>query len=274
MEIKNKDILFVIGNSLAVVFTIIVNALANILPINDKYTGDLSNNIPNLFVPVGLTFAVWGIIYILIILFMFYQINEVIIKKEKNVEYIKKIGFYFMLASLANIIWIFMWHYEQVTLSVVPMLVLFISLLMIYQRLEIGKTKISLKEKMFIHIPISVYIGWITVATIANVTAFFVVNNAGDLFIGEMTWTILVILVATLITILVLKDRKDVAYSLVIIWALLGIAIKRFSPEVINGVERYDIQNEIAYTSIACIIIIVAVMSFIYFIKNKKPTKS
>ncbi len=273
METKNKNILFVIGNSLAVIFTIIVNALANILPINDKNTGELSDAIKNLFVPAGLTFAIWGVIYILIILFMLYQINDVIIKK-KDADYVGKIGFYFMLASLANIIWIFMWHYEQVTLSILPMLVLFISLLMIYLRLEIGKTKNSLKEKMFIHIPISVYIGWITVATIANVTAFLVVNNAGDLLLGEMAWTILVIIVATFITVLILKNRNDIAYSLVVTWALLGIAIKRFSPEVINGVERYGVQNEIAYTAVACIIIIAATISIMLFMSKKKIVKS
>lgn len=265
MEQKNKNILFVIGNSLAVIFTIIVNSLANILPINNKYTGELSDNIPNLFVPSGITFAIWGIIYILIILFMLYQINEAIIKKKKDIGYIEKIGFYFMLASLANIIWIFMWHYEQVTLSIIPMLVLFISLLMIYQRLEIGKTDINLKEKILIHIPISVYLGWITVATIANVTALFVVNNAGDLFLGEMIWTILVIVVATLITALVIKEREDIAYSLVIIWALLGIMLKRFQ------VNEY---LEIAYAAGVCIIIIVAVIFVIFFIRNIKTNKS
>lgn len=273
METKNKNMLFVIGNSLAVIFTIIVNTLAVILPINNISTQQLSDDIPNLFVPAGLTFSIWSVIYVLLILFMIYQINEVFIKK-KNPEYLDKIGFYFMLASLANILWIFLWHYQYVTLSILAMVVLFVSLLMIYQRLEIGKTKTSLKEKMLIHVPISVYMGWITVATIANLTAVLVENDAGDLFLGEMTWTILVILVATLITALVLKDRKDVAYSLVIIWALLGIAIKRFSTEVVNGVERYGVQNEIAYTAIVCIIIIVVIMSVVLFMQNKKPTKS
>ena len=224
---ENKNTLFVIGNSLAVIFTIIVNVLAVILPINDISTQELSDKIPNLFVPAGITFSVWSIIYVLLILFMLFQINEVFIKK-KNPKYLNEIGFYFMLASLANIVWIFLWHYEQVTLSILAMIILFVSLLMTYQRLEIGKTKISLKEKMFIHIPISVYIGWITVATIANVTAVLVKNNADGLLLGEIVWTILVLVVATLITVLILKNRNDIAYSLVIIWALLGIIIKRF----------------------------------------------
>ena len=261
---ENKNTLFVIGNSLAVIFTIIVNALAIILPISDITTQELSDKIPNLFVPAGITFSVWSIIYVLLILFMLFQINEVFIKK-KNPKYLNKIGFYFMLASLSNIVWIFLWHYEQVTLSILAMIILFVSLLITYQRLEIGKTKISLKEKMFIHIPISVYIGWITVATIANVTAVLVKNNADGLLLGEIVWTILVLVVATLITVLILKNRNDIAYSLVIIWALLGIIIKRF---------QVNQSHEVAYAAGVCIIIIVVTMSIKFFTEKNKSVKS
>ncbi len=265
----NKKTFLVIGNSLGVIFTIIVNALAVLLPINGITTQELSNRIPNLFVPAGITFSIWSIIYVLLILFILYQINDVIIKK-KDSDYVEKISFYFIIASLSNIVWIFLWHYEQVNLSILAMIILFLSLFMIYQRLKIGKIKTSLKEKMLIHLPISVYIGWITVATIANITAILVDNTAGDLLLGEVTWTILVIFVATLITIIILKNRTDIAYSLVIIWALIGIAIKRFSPEIINGVKIYDVQNEIAYSAVACILIIVLTILITIFMSRKK----
>lgn len=259
---KNKNLVFAIGNLLAVIFTIIVNALANILPINDKYTGELSDAIPNLFVPAGLTFAIWGVIYVLLIIFMIYQLNAVF-KKEK-VEYIEKISFFFILASLANIVWIFLWHYEQVVLSLLPMILLFFSLLMIYRRLEISINKASLKEKLAIQVPISVYFGWITVATIANVTGALVKLNVGDLFLGEAVWAILVIAVATLITTLVILRRKDVAYSLVVIWALLGIVIKRLQPD-----EIYGVQTNIAiFTGIAIILIIFTLLAT-FLIKKK-----
>jgi len=259
MDVKTKNGFFAIGNSIAVVLTIIVNALAVLLPINDISTQQLSDNIPNLFVPAGITFSIWSVIYILLILFMFYQINEVFVKK-KDTAYLGKIGFYFMLASLANIVWIFLWHYEQVNLSLLAMIVLFVSLLMIYQRLEIGKGKVDFKEKMLIHVPISVYIGWITVATIANVTAVLVVNDAGELLLGQVTWTILAIIIALIITILILKNRKDVSFSLVIIWALLGIAIKRY---------QVNQSVEIAYASFVCIVILIIAI-LIGVLKSKK----
>lgn len=269
METKIRNMLFVTGNSLAVIFTIIINALAIILPINGITTQELSDQIPNLFVPAGITFSIWSIIYILLIFFMFYQINEVFIKKI-DPEYLDRIGVYFILASFANIVWVFLWHYKQVNLSIFAMIILFLSLLIIYQRLNIGKIKTSFKEKMLIHLPMSVYIGWITVATIANVTAVIVYNRVGDLLLGEMVWAILAIIIATLITILILKNRNDIGYSFVIIWALLGIAIKRFSPEIINGVKIYDVEKEIAYTAIACIIIISVTILIKVFSNRKK----
>lgn len=260
---KNKNLFLAISNSLAVIFTIIVNALANILPINNKYTGELSDALPNLFVPAGITFAIWGVIYVLIIVFMIYQLNAVF-KKEKA-EYIEKISIYFILASLANIIWIFLWHYEQVVLSLLPMMLLFFSLLMIYQRLGIVNSKASLKEKLAIQVPISVYIGWITVATIANVTGALVKLNAGDLFLGEVAWTMLVLAVATIITMLIILRKKDIAYSLVIMWAFLGIIIKRLQPD-----EIYGVQTNIAIFAGVAIAVIVFTIVAAFFLKNKK----
>ncbi len=255
MEPNKKNLLLVIGNSIAVIATILVNALAVILPLNGKSTSELSDAIPNLFVPAGITFSIWGIIYILIIIFMLYQILELRKKEQKNMAAIEKIGGWFILASLANVLWIFLWHYQYITLSLGAMLILFISLLRIYLKLNIGLSKVQLKEKIAVHITISVYLGWITVATIANATAVLVNLKVGDLFLGQANWTILLIAVATLITILMLLRRKDVAYSLVIIWAFLGIIIKRISPDPIFG-----IQTNIAITAAVAILLIFIVL--------------
>jgi len=169
--------------------------------------------------------------------------------------YIGKIGGWFILASLANITWIFLWHYEYVTISLAAMLILLVSLLIIYLRLNIGLSKVLLKEKIAVHTTISLYLGWITVATIANVTAVLVKLDVGEMVLGQTTWTILVIAVATLITILILLRRKDVIYSLVIVWALLGIIIKRLFDDPI-----YGIQTNIAITATIAIIIIIVVI--------------
>ncbi len=255
-----------IGNIIAVILTIIVNGLANILPIGGKNTGELSDNIPNLFVPAGLTFAIWGIIYILIILFAIYLAKDLFKKEKTTKPFLEKISFFFILASFANIIWIFLWHYEQILLSLLAMILLLISLLMIYLRLNIGIEKVSMKEKLFVHVPISVYIGWITVATIANVTAVLVTIGWDGFGISEEIWTMMVIIVAAVITFLILVTRKDYAYGAVIIWALIGIYLKRMADDPIYGV-----QTQIAYTAtiaIVVILIIIAISSFIQYSKK------
>ncbi len=256
MEMKKKFL--IILNVVAVVATIAVNALANIIPIGGNYTGELSDNIPNLFVPAGLTFAIWGVIYVLLILFAGYQLADLFGRIDSNSDYVEKISFWFVLASIGNIVWIFLWHYEQVVLSLIPMLLLFVSLLMIYLRLNIGLSDALKHERYFIHLPISIYIGWITVATIANVTAVLVALDVGGLILGEVLWTILVIVVAMIITVLVLYQRKDIGYSLVILWALLGIVIKRF-----------ETQQSIAITATVSMMII-AVFALMQLVRTKE----
>jgi len=252
-EFKNKQ-MFQILNIIAVIGTLFTNYLSNALPINGMTAGQLSDDIPNLFVPAGLTFAIWGIIYILIIMFAAYQARDLFKKEKIEMPFIKKTSYYFFLAGLANMSWIFAWHYQQVLISVLIMLVLFASLLKIYLNLDIGKEIVSRKERIFIQVPISVYLGWITVATIANVTAFLVTINWDGLGISEVIWTMIVILVALIITLLMIITRKDVAYSLVIVWALFGIYIKRTD-------ITYGIQNEIALTAaVSAIIIILAIL--------------
>ena len=266
---KNRILqLLQIGNIIAVIITIIVNGLANLLPIGGKNTAELSDNIPNLFVPAGITFSIWGIIYFLIILFAIYLAKDLFKKEKTTKSFLEKIGFFFILASLANIIWIFLWHYEQVLLSLLAMLVLFGSLLVMYLRLNIGKEEVSLKEKLFIHVPISVYIGWITVATIANITAVLVTIGWDGFGVSEEIWTMLVMIVAAIITILMLIKRKDYAYNTVIIWALFGIYLKRMTNDPI-----YGLQTQIAYTAVIAIVIILIVSAITHLSPYLKIAK-
>jgi lysylphosphatidylglycerol synthetase-like protein (DUF2156 family) len=145
------------------------------------------------------------------------------------------------------------------------MILLFVSLLAIYLRLNIGIEKVNIKEKLFIHVPISVYIGWITVATIANVTAVLVDTGWDGFGISQQTWTMLVLIVATIITILIIATRKDYAYSAVIIWALIGIYIKRVADDLTFGV-----QTQIAYTALIAIFVILIIAVITAFLKYSK----
>jgi hypothetical protein len=264
MDKRNLQLLQ-IGNIIAVILTIIVNGLANLLPIGGKNTAELSDNIPNLFVPAGITFSIWSVIYVLIIMFVIYLAKDLFKKEKTTTPFLEKISFLFILASVANIIWIFLWHYEQVLLSLLAMLVLFVSLLLMYLRLNIGIEKVSLKERIFIHVPISVYIGWITVATIANVTAVLVTIGWNGFGISGEIWTMLVIIVAAIITILILIKRKDCAYSAVIIWALIGIYLKR---SVVDPI--YGLQTQIAYTALLGAILILILSAIISYLQYSK----
>jgi hypothetical protein len=138
-----------------------------------------------------------------------------------------------VLSSLLNIVWLFLWQFEILSLSVIVMFLLLASLIAIYIRLNIGKSKVALRERLAVHVPFSVYLGWITIATIADVSVTLVSMNWNGFGIGQETWAALVIVVALLITLLVVATRRDVAYGLVIIWALLGIAVKQSGSQTI-----------------------------------------
>lgn len=215
-------------NIISVIAVIAVNALANILPINGRMTGELSDQYPNLFVPAGLTFAIWGVIYLLMLVFAVDQ--GVRIFRPGAREVTRAIGWWFVISSLANSGWIFAWHYERVFLSLLMMLLLLGSLLVIYWKLGIGLTAVDLRTRFAVHLLFSVYLGWITVATIANVTAWLVSIGWNRIGLSEVFWTVAVLLVATGITLLMIRDRGDLAYALVVIWAFAGILIKRLSP--------------------------------------------
>jgi hypothetical protein len=139
---------------------------------------------------------------------------------------LRRAGWWIALGGLANITWIFLWHYQQFPLSLVAMLTLLASLILTYLRLEIGKTAVPAAEKWAVRVPISIYLGWITVATVANVTSLLDYLNWNGFGLAPEIWMYIVLLAVLVISGLVIFTRRDVAYTLVILWALAGIAIK------------------------------------------------
>jgi len=211
-------------NVLAFALTVVVNSLAGSTTIlGGKLTADISDANPTLVTPAGYVFSIWGIIYVLLGIFVVYQA----LRSQAEKDFHERIGWLFVLSSLLNIVWLFLWQYEYLSLSVVVMFMLLATLIAIYLRLGIGKSKVALGEKLAVHVPFSVYLGWITIATIADVSVTLVSVNWDGFGISQETWATLVIVVALLIALLVVATRKDVAYGLVIIWALLGIAVKQ-----------------------------------------------
>ena len=209
--------------------TIVVNALANIIPIGGITTGEVSDLYANLFTPAALTFSIWGLIYVLLAIFVIYPLFPSVRGDPQKTDFVRRIGPLFFASCLANMGWMFAWHYQYVALSLVIMLVLLGALLLIYVRLGIGRTEVTRAAKYAVHVPFSVYLGWITVATIANATALHVHSGWQGLGLGEQFWAVAVIAVGVIIALGVLFTRRDMYYSLVVDWALLGILLKRLS---------------------------------------------
>jgi len=221
---ESKNVALLQGaNVVAFLVTVLVNALANTSVLNGKTTGEISDLYPTLVTPAGYVFSIWGFIYILLLVFVIFQV----LPSQKEKAFQKEVGVLFVLSSVFNVTWLFLWQYEQITSSVIAMFALLAALIMIYLRLNIGKSSVSLREKLCVHLPFSVYLGWITVAPIANVAAALVSINWDGFGLSDVTWAVLVIVVALIITLLVVFTRRDVAYGLVIIWALAGIAVKQ-----------------------------------------------
>ena len=214
-------------NLLSFAGTLTLNGLANGLPINGKDTGQLSDQYPNLFTPAGITFAIWGFIYLLLAIFCGYQARDLFSRRKKDMPFLNRIGPLFVVSNLANMAWILAWHYEHVGLSLLLMGVLLGSLLLIYLRLETGRSTVRWQEQYFVRVPFSVYLGWISVATIANSTAWLVDLGWRGSGVSEQVWAVLVVGVATLLALFMLAKRRDRAYGLVILWALAGILLKR-----------------------------------------------
>jgi hypothetical protein len=209
--------------------TITINALANGLPINGKTTGELSGQYPNLFTPAGLTFSIWGLIYLLLSAFCVYQAQGLFQRQPRRarLHVAGRIGFLFFVSCIANIAWILAWHYEYVAASVGIMAVLFFSLLQIYLRLNHSPKSSSWQEKYLARLPFSVYLGWISVASIANVTAWLVDAGWGRGAFSEEALAVTMVGAAALIGLYLLLKQRDVAFALVIAWALIGILTKR-----------------------------------------------
>jgi hypothetical protein len=254
MDAKRTQLFMAILNLVGFLATVVVNGLATALPINNKTTGELSDQYPNLFVPAGLTFSIWGLIYILLAIFVIYQLVVTVRKDQARLNPFKKIGLLFFISSILNIGWIFSWHYEIVPLSLVIMLLLLGSLLTIYLRLGVGKKGAAKKEQYLTHLPFSVYLGWITIATIANVTALLVDLNWNRFGLSEQFWTVAVIVVGIAIALSVLFRMQDIYYSLVVDWALLGILLKRLASSV-------PVQSVVVVAIVGLVLITVGILA-------------
>lgn len=220
---KVLGVLNILGFSLVLV----LNIMANSLPLNGYTTGELSKMYPNLFVPAGFTFAIWGLIYFFLAGFIFFQLIHFFSKERKSPQAVSLIGAWFFISCLANAGWILTWHYRYPVWSLLLMLLLLVSLIQIYRNLGYGIRSVSTAEKWWIQAPFSLYLGWISVATLANTTAVLVHINFSGWGLPEPFWAAALILLSGLLGLFFLRQNFDFVYAAVIIWACFGIYYKR-----------------------------------------------
>lgn len=203
-------------NLAALVLVLVFNGLANGLPLNGKTTGELSALYPNLFVPAGFTFAIWGIIYLLLLGFGMVQFSS------RYASIVPALSLAFIASCIINAGWIVLWHYEKVGLSVLVMLGLLAALLVMNHRL------LPHPDATWFRITFGVYLGWICVATVANVTAWLVSLGVETSATTALYLTLALIVVAAGIAGSVASVFSNAWILVPVIWALFGIASRHY----------------------------------------------
>lgn len=220
-------------NVVAFISMIVINYLAVQLPIGGMTTGALSDLYPNLFTPAGLTFSIRWLIYLSLLDFVIRQIVDLF---KKNTLWItKKIGIRFLLSCIANIGRIFARHFQQVFLSVLIMLAFLVILIVLASKVQLGKKFWTWKEKLFVQVPFSLYLGWISVATIANISTRLVNIQRSMRGMTPIFRTILMIIIAAVLALIALYKKHNIIFALVVVRAFIGIIIKTLWAEIIYG---------------------------------------
>ena len=219
-----------LGYVFALLVVLVVNAMANAVPLGGQTTGEVSAKFPSMFTPAGYVFSIWGVIYLFLIGFVTWQLLPSQLKDTQ----VHKIYPAFLLSCFANATWIFAWHYNQVLLSFLLMLVLLGSLVWLYRLLQHQSNATGLRYWCLVF-PFSIYTAWITVASIANLSTLQLHYGVQDFGLNEAHQVVVKIALAAAIAISLLFRKRDAAFVLVVIWAAIGIAVKQADSLLISG---------------------------------------
>ena len=225
----SRDIIRQYTNLFSVILALTVNVLASTVPLNGQNTGEISDRFQVYFVPAGYVFAIWGVIYIGWIAFTIFQFQL----SQKESPRLRRLGYLFALSNLANATWLFCWHYNRFGLSVLVMLVLLGLLIASYLQLNVNRTSVPPVEYLSVDFLFSIYLGWITVATVANITDWLYLVEWNGFGIAAQIWAIIMLIVASLLGLAMALTRRDAAYLIVLVWAFIGIAMKQVSAPVV-----------------------------------------
>ncbi|RAZ66036.1 tryptophan-rich sensory protein [Planococcus maitriensis] len=209
--------------TLAFIAVVTMNALANILPFNGQTTGEISDRVPVLFTPAGYAFSIWSVIYILLAIW----IIGFWLRLKKGVHPSAKVSLYFILSTIFNITWLLCWHYEFFIWSIAAMIAYLLSLIALY--LEYGNGERGFTQRL----PVSVNLGWISVATIANISYVLTFYNWSGWGLSDQLWTVIMLTVATALALHIRFHHSDIPLTLVFIWAFVAIAVRHGMDEML-----------------------------------------
>lgn len=207
---------------IAIMVAIGVNALANIVPFNGMNTGQVADQYPIYFFPAGYVFSIWTVIYIGTFIYAVYQL----LPQQRSNKRFDSVSVWFTISSVCNGLWIIAWHYGYLGISVLLMIGLLFSLIKVYLTLGIGRFTVSRTEWLCSRLPFQIYLGWISVATIANISVALYVWQWTPLGLPGTTWAAIMIVAASLLAVVMQFRFRDSAFVLVVIWALLGIVVR------------------------------------------------
>jgi benzodiazapine receptor len=227
----NRDTARQLVNVVATALMIFVNILANALPLNGQNTGAISDRFAIYFVPAGYVFSIWGLIYLALIGFAVYQA----LPSQRENPRLRRVSYLYALSSVLNIAWLFFWHYNVFPATLIVMIGLLAVLISIYLRLQIGLKPVKTAEKWLVNVPFSIYLGWITVATIANASQVLFYLKWNGWGVSAQLWAVIMILAATVIAVLMTLFRRDLAFLLVLLWALAGIGVRHLTTPAVSA---------------------------------------
>jgi hypothetical protein len=218
--------IYAVSNFVIVLFVIFWNYWINTGVINGKTVGDVSDKYANLFTPAGYAFAIWGIIFLSLLILTINQLR-LAFKKGENGDSILQIGPWLGIANVGNVLWLWFWLHEQVGISVIVMLVILFSLIQVVIRTNMERWDAPIKVIAFVWWPICLYSGWIAVATIANVSAWLASLDWAPFF-TEVQWTVIMISVAGIVNLFIIYSRNMREFAGVGVWGLVAIAVRHW----------------------------------------------
>ena len=252
---KTSDIVRQVVVLIATIATIAFNGISQSLPIGGRTSADISNTYTTYFTPANYAFAIWGVIYLLLLAYSIYQA----LPSQRENPSARRIGWLFVLSCVLNCLWITLFQYDQILVSLIVIVALLVSLIVIYLRLNVGRASVSASDRWLLHLPFSVYLGWLSVATIANVAVLGAAQNWGDLFgIAAPIWAAIMLAVATLLCLLMAFTRRDVGYVAVLVWAFVAIINKQSEVQVV------------ATTALIAVIVLLAGLAASLFLNHRR----